>query len=203
MPVWLSSSQRPAVDGLRRRDRPLRRQPRVALHARARVVGDRREVAGQRGAARRARRRRSRRSRRASVQSIIGPSTARRSARPCSVRAATTGACGSRSSGQPSIAVAAGERDVAAALAHDELRRGGVDRARAPQREHPVDARHRDLAQRDRDRADRADAVHAAAPGASMCGAIQRGSADSIATISSLPVACCGARAAARAAARR
>ena len=47
----------------------------------------------------------------------------------------------------------AGKATSAAALADDELAGGGVDRARAPQRGHPVDARRGDLAQRDRDRA--------------------------------------------------
>ena len=51
------------------------------------------------------------------------------------------------------------ERDLAAGLAHDQLRGGGVDRAAALQRRHRVEAGGGDLAQRDRDRADRAQPV--------------------------------------------
>ena len=68
--------------------------------------------------------------------------------------------CGRRGRRAPRERVAPRpERDEAAALAHDQLRRGGVDRAAAAQRGHPVDARRGDLAERDRDRAERADAV--------------------------------------------
>ena len=56
---------------------------------------------------------------------------------------------------------AGGERDEAAGLAHDQLRRGDVDRARAAQRDHAVEPPAGDLAERHRDRADRAQPVRA------------------------------------------
>ena len=75
------------------------------------------------------------------------------------MRAATIGPFGSRSRGEASSGIAAGERDEPAALADDELRGRGVDRARLPQRGHPVDAGQGDLAERDGDRPHRPHAV--------------------------------------------
>ena len=63
---------------------------------------------------------------------------------------------------RPQLGLAGRERDVPAALAHDELRGGDVDGAAAPQREHPVDAGVGDLRHRHGDRPDRADAADAA-----------------------------------------
>ena len=109
------------------------------------------------------------------------------SSRPARVRAATTGEWGTRSSGAPERVVAGRERDVPAALAHDELRGGDVDGAAAPQREHPVDAGVGDLRQRDRDRARSRGCGGRCARGPRCRGAIQRGEADSSATSSRRP----------------
>ena len=68
------------------------------------------------------------------------------------------------SSGAPSGVVEPREGHEAARLAHDQLRRGDVDRAAAPQRDHPVEPRRRHLADRRGHRAERAQAVGAARP---------------------------------------
>ena len=64
-----------------------------------------------------------------------------------------------RSSGAPSGSSQRRERDLPAGLAHDQLRRRRRRPRGSAQRHHPVEARRRHLAQRDRDRADRAQAV--------------------------------------------
>ena len=79
-------------------------------------------------------------------------------------RAAITGEVGSAVRGAPSGSIAPREADVTAGLADDQLAGGGVDSARAPQRDHPVEPGRRHLAQRRGDRAQRTQAVGAVRP---------------------------------------
>ena len=87
---------------------------------------------------------------------------ARATARPAPAgeRAATIGETGCMHLERRAERLGArGERDEPAGLAHDQLPGGDVDRARAAQRHHAVEPAGGDLAERHRDRADRAQAV--------------------------------------------
>ena len=147
-----------------------------ALGARARP--SRRGRPAPRSGARPRRRRRRPRSRDALGELPVDHQSDRaaRPARPArGVRAATTGERGSRSQRRAERSSRPGTRRRRRSRARSAARRRRRRRGSAPQRGHPVDAGRRDLAHRDRDRPDRAQARwHArAAPSlaaASQCG---------------------------------
>ena len=122
------------------------------------------------------------------LKASLGRWDARR-APPASPRSAPprSGECGARSSGAPSGSSYHGKATSPPASRTISCAGGDVDRAAAPQRDHPVQPRRGDLAQRRGDRPERAQPVGAARRARRPRRGIQRGSADSMPSSSSRP----------------